>query len=939
MDTENNWHAVSPLPLWRPRSGHITIVYDSQLIVFGGVSDYSPIVPEPLPGFQFYPNPFAISEGATASIEISLNTAATYDVSVTIHNEILTVSAGIWPATAIGQVTFVDDMVVHVSPTLLPILVSSVDPYYNELLPEVQLSVVNTTQLEATTSITKAIIRETDLDVDVLFQLTTQPTKTVQIAVTSTEGISIEPTSLSISADANWNVARSVRVSALPSSTLFDTRQETVTFTSSDEHEDYRGVWTQSLTVQDVPDVVFEGIYEITEGQSVQLGIQPTTTLTDSVTVQFASSDPRLVIDPSSATLVPPDWPNEIFVTISASIDQIVQLAPYTITISALTTSDDLEYSGISWNQLYTITNATLPQASLSGPATVTEGQTIDLELMLSTQPVEDVTVVLGAIEHVTFNPSQATIFAETWDQPRTFQLTAIDHGSLVDERPIQVVATLTSGSFNTQATFDLSILAIEPQAWFELAPTIPGADPFSDILPEGHVTKMVLRMSTAPRAPVNALMNVSAGLYLAPSDFTIMANTWPVAKTIDVFALPDLVVQSTDRLASAGFLLRSDHAAYNEISPMKDFTIQNTTTPWIWVSISGEQNLKYYTGDELVIRFILFSIPTEPVTVTITSTPEGVVITPNTFTIGEDAWDQDYFATVTLPNVTESTIVTLSTALSSTPTNSFSTTVETIIHVHNDDFATFEPPFAEVPEADSRSLTLVVSPEGLTLPADLQVNFTCDNSQVSIVPSVADITSGTIDVQVHVDADNVKQGNRTTSVIATLSSAQDVLFHGRTALARIDIIDTTESGVDLVPTELELTEGEERQITVSLRSSPTQLVSVRPTVVPNDVMLSPWSGDQYDISANAWPAQSIIRVTAPTDSDQQGDRDNTMYLLVYSSDINYAGVVLTVPIRVLDRIMNQVRAAPTGTFNTTRFAYTGWSRKLSTNYRSSPRR
>ena len=231
--------------------------------------------------------------------------------------------------------------------------------------------------------------------------LDAQPTTSVTIDVTGGGDVTVQPTSLTFTAD-NWDDARTVTVRAAED---LDTADDTQTIThavTGNSAPEYVGLSIDSVAVtvndNDDPDVtVSRSTLSIVEGgtatYTVALDSQPTTGVTIDVT---GGGD--VTVEPTSLTFTADNWDDARTVTVRAAEDTDTADDTETIT-HAVTGNSAPEYVGLSIDSVaVTVTDNDDPDVTVRfeyEAYSLAEGSSVTVRVRLSEDPKRTVTIPL----------------------------------------------------------------------------------------------------------------------------------------------------------------------------------------------------------------------------------------------------------------------------------------------------------------------------------------------------------------------------------------------------------------------------------------------------------------------------------------------------------------------------------------------------------------
>lgn len=366
--------------------------------------------------------------------------------------------------------------------------------------------------------------------------LNSQPSSDVTVSIDGGSQLSTDVTSVTFT-PANWNVPRSVTVSAVDDFVAEGDHSGTITHAVSSTDPNFNGVSVAGVSAaildNDHAGVVVEegGGIAVAEGgatdaYTIQLASQPTADVVISI-----STDSQVTTTPLSLTFTAADWNVPQIVTVAASDDSSPE-GQHVGVISHAAGSLDPMYQGLGLPPVVADVTDDDPGVLVTASAGSTDvsegGETDTYALALSTRPTADVVITASGDGQVDGTPGTVTFTPGNWKVPQTVTMTAVDDlvaegthtgtishlaasadsnyngvgvpavlASVTDNDTAGIVVTPTSGlltrEFGTTATFTV-VLTSRPTA--EVAITVESSDPA-----EGTVAPTVLVFT-----PANAL-------------------------------------------------------------------------------------------------------------------------------------------------------------------------------------------------------------------------------------------------------------------------------------------------------------------------------------------------------------------------------------------------------------------------------------------------
>ncbi|MEW6381078.1 MAG: hypothetical protein AB1611_15920 [bacterium] len=290
-------------------------------------------------------------------------------------------------------------------------------------------------------------------------RLTTVPTAEVTVnfsGVDATEG-SLSATSLTFT-PANWDQAQTVTVTGADDSVTDGAVAYTITATAAGG--DYEGLTaTVSVTNNDneTPAITINPTNVTTTeaagaGNTATFTVQLAAEPTADVTVAFTGVDATEgSLSATSLTFTPANWDQAQTVTVTGADDSIIDGAiTYTVTATASGGGYDTVTSTVS----ITNTDNDTPGITVSptsGPTTSEAGAEATFNVVLNTQPTEDVTIALTSSDTTEGIISAATLTftPDNWNIPQAVTITGVDDG-IIDGPITYTIITAAAQSNDT---------------------------------------------------------------------------------------------------------------------------------------------------------------------------------------------------------------------------------------------------------------------------------------------------------------------------------------------------------------------------------------------------------------------------------------------------------------------------------------------------------
>ncbi|MBE2267055.1 MAG: right-handed parallel beta-helix repeat-containing protein, partial [Anaerolinea sp.] len=550
--------------------------------------------------------------GGTANFSVVLTSQPTANVTISLtssHTTEGTVPAAItftpanWSSAQTITVTGVDDLVDDgdIAYTIQTTVTSS-DVQYNGIAAA-DVSVVNTDDDTAgvTVNPTSGLVT-TEAGGTATFSvvLTSRPTENVSVNLLSgdtSEGT--VPTAITFT-PANWNSAQNVTVTGVDDAVVDGSIGYTIVTTVSSLDSVYNGIAAADVSVtnmdNDTAGVVVNptsGLVTTEAGSTATFSVILTSQPAADVTVNLLSSDLSEGTAPAAITFTPANWNAAQTVTVTG-VDDALADGNIGYTIQTTVTSGDAIYNGIGAADVG-VTNmddetANVLVSPTSGLITTEAGGTATFSVVLSSQPLSDVTINLtssdpteGAV------PTAITFIPADWNSAQIVTVTGVD--DLIDDGDIaySILTTVTSGdaTYNGIAAADVNVTNTDDDtAGVTVNPTV------GLITTEaGGTAAFTVVLTSQPTADVTVNLtssDLSEGA--VPTAITFTPANWNSAQAVTVTGVNDLI-DDGDIGYSIVTTVSSADGAYNGITAA-DVSVTNTDDDTAGVTVSPTSGL-----------------------------------------------------------------------------------------------------------------------------------------------------------------------------------------------------------------------------------------------------------------------------------------------------------------------------------------------------------
>lgn len=778
--------------------------------------------------------------------------------------------------------------------------------------------------------------------------LQTQPTADVTITVDpdvqtdvgSGAGVSIDL----IFTTANWNMARTVVVTAVDDAVQEGPHNSTITHTAASADTNYNGFVIANLVVSVIDDDL-PGVTITESGGSTNISETGPTSDTYTVVLNSQpSADVSITVQPDvesdlgagagaaiALTFTASDWNMPQTVTVTA-VDDAISDGPHTSTITHTAASADSNYNGIAIaNVVANVTDndtAGITIVQSGGSTTVSEtGPTSDTyTIVLDSRPTAIVTITIDPDNQTDLGAGPGAVVAlmfdaSNWNTPQTVTVTAVDDFVAEGPHTSTIVHTVASSdtSYNGFSVSNV-VASITDNDTAGVAITESGGSTnVSETGPTSDSYTIVLTSQPTASVTVTADPDVQTDLGSgpgAPIMLTFTTANWNTPQTVIATAVNDLVAEGA-HTSTIAHTAASGDSNYNGLGIAN--VVANVTdndTAGVIIQISDGMTFVSETGPTSdTYTIVLNSQPTASVTITVTPDSQtsvgsgGGVPINLVFTTGN--WNSARTVTVTAiddvtPEGPHTSVITHSASSGDGNYNGISIASVTVDVQDNDlSGVTLIETFGTTtvneagPTSDFYTIVLDSAPTAtVTITADpdaqldlgagpgvpIDIAFTTMNWSV---PRTIIVTA----------VDDVQWQGVHTARITHTPSTSDIVY-GSIPIADITatIMDNDTPGATIVQsggsTAISESGPTSDTYTVALNSQPTADVNI---AVSPDGQSSVGAGAGIAIilvfSTANWNTPQTVTVTAVDDAFAEGLHASTITHSVMSADTDYNGI------------------------------------------------
>ena len=922
-----------------------------------GVAGESVIVTVTDPaGVSVSPTSLSITEGSSGSYEVVLTAEPTSDVVVEVDGHagggdvtvdgsasavLLTFTTGSWNTAQTVTVAAVDDGVTEgeesVTLTHGVVGADSATEYVGVAGESVIVTVTDPAGVSVSPT-SLSITEGSSGSYEVV--LTAEPTSDVVVEVDGHAGggdVTVDGSASAVLltfTTGSWNTAQTVTVAAVDDGVTEG--EESVTLThgvvGADSATEYAGVAGESVivTVTDPAGVsVSPTSLSITEGSSgsyeVVLTAEPTGDVVVEVDGHAGGGD--VTVDGSASvvllTFTTGSWNTAQTVTVAAVADGVTEgEESVTLTHGVVGADSATEYVGVAGESV--IVTVTDPAGVSVSPTSldVVEGASGTYEVVLTAAPTGDVVVEVDGHTtggDVTVDGSASAVLLTfttgSWNTAQTVTVAAVDDGVTEGEESV----TLTHGVVGADSAAEYVGVAGESVIVTVTDPAGVSVSPTSLDVVEGASGTYEVVLTAAPTAAVvvevdghttggDVTVDGSASVVL----LTFTTGSWNTAQTVTVAAVADGVTEGEESVTLTHAVVGADSAA--EYVGVAGESVIVTVTDPAGVSVSPT-SLDVVEGASGTYEVVLTAAPTAAVVVEVDGHTTGGDVTVDgsasavllTFTTGSWNTAQTVTVAAVADGVTEgeeSVTLTHGVVGADSATEYVGVAGESVIVTVTDPAGvSVSPTSLDVVEGASGTYEVVltaaptgdvvVEVDGHTTGGDVTV----DGSASAVLLTFTTGSWNTAQtVTVAAVDDGVTEGEEsvtlTHGVVGADSAAEYVGVAGESVIVTV----TDPAGVSVSPTSLDVVEGASGTYEVVLTAAPTAavVVEVDGHTTGGDVTVDgSASVVLLTFTTGSWNTAQTVTVAAVADGVTEGEESVTLTHAVVGADsaAEYVGV------------------------------------------------
>jgi hypothetical protein len=278
---------------------------------------------------------------------------------------------------------------------------------------------------------------------------------------------------------------------------------------------------------------------------------------------------------PEAVTFTPEDWDLPQTIQITGVDDNVADGEINYQILTQPTISEDINYNGINPEDV-TVTNedndtANIQVTPTTGLITSERGETANFEIILTSQPIADITIDLNSnnpnegilsVNAVTFTP-------EDWDIPQIITVTGVNDNVIDDNIAYTIItdpAISNDANYNGLNAEDINLTNIDlSEPFIVINPTtglITGETGSSD--------SFDIVLNTQPRDIVTLNLSssdITEGV-VSPSVVNFTPNNWDIPQTVNITGVDDNIIDDDTDYIIITNAATSNDVNYNSLNP-----------------------------------------------------------------------------------------------------------------------------------------------------------------------------------------------------------------------------------------------------------------------------------------------------------------------------------------------------------------------------------
>ncbi len=868
-------------------------------------------------GAAVAPTAIEVSEpSSNATFTLTLQSQPVAPVNITLSNSntsecslptTIQLNAGNWRGVGIN-VRAIDDFVVDGDQScLIGLTATSTDPLYDGIALATVSVTVHSDDVAGIGMTPGALtISEPAQRKSFTITLTSQPTATVTVLLTSSDpGECSAPATVNLDEN-NWAEGIGVEVSAIDDQ-IDDEDQPCLIQTqvqSSDPNYNGRAMSNLDVTVQDddtagvavSPTSLTTAEPNGTKTFGISLDSEPTAP----VTVAFTVSDSSECTVPPSIVLDESNW-NVLVSVLVTALDDRIDDGNQLCLVQTAVTSSDAKYNEIAAADVAVTVQDDSDQAGVKvTPSVLTVREpntTASFTVTLDSQPLFPVTISLASADSGECTvPTSVVLNATNWQQGIRVTVTGVNDDFIDGAQSCAITTSATSSdaNYNAIAIAD-PLVTVEDDDY--AAVLVSATNPV--VTEPNSSTVMVLKLSSRPTAPVTVTLQSAAPDECSTlAQVVLNANNWKSGVGATIAAVDD-DIDDDDRTCPIESTVSSSDSNYQALV-VNPFAITVRDNDSAGTLVSPRVLRVSEPNHSAIFTVALTSEPTATVTVNLFSNDLSECTAPASVTIAPAQWRTGVGIPVTAVDdaIKDNTRPCLLQATTSSTDAKYAAVAigDVAVTVDDDDQA-------GVRVAPTNLTTH--EPDGITF---FTITLTSEPTATVTVNLVStDFTECSAPNSVALDANNWARGvavavaalndaiddDAQACGVQTIVSSVDKNYAG---IAAADVAVTVEddsdtAGIIVSSTDLTVSEpSESATFTVTLTSEPIAPVTINLTSSDSSECSAPTA---VVLNATNWANGIAVLVSAVNDDVADGTLPCTLQTSATSSDSGYNGMAL----------------------------------------------
>jgi hypothetical protein len=741
--------------------------------------------------------------------------------------------------------------------------------------------------------------------------LTSEPTGAVVITLsTDTDQNTLSETALTFSSE-NWDDAQSITVTAVDDDIVEGNHSATITH-AIDTQETEDAVYgaldnlatvTNNITDNDTGSIeVSTNSVTISEaGGSTTVEVSLSAEPADTVVLSVISNDTgEATVSPATLTFTSEDWDEPQEVTVTGVDDDIDRNDSTSIEIAVINESSPASWADLSQSISVTLTDddtagVTIDPTSIS---TTEGGSTAQYSVRLNSQPLGNVTITPTPDGQTQISPANLVFTTENWNSTQEFTATAVDDDVVEGEQTSSISHAATSDADENYAGISIAsvtnTITDNDIAGFTLTPN-------SLLIDEGSSDSFLVTLDAAPLTSVTLQIASSdtAEATVSPTSVQLNSSNWDDGVSVTVNSVEDDHISEDSATITVSVSDENDAPWDNLAEETVSVTFGENDTAGVTITPTSIATTE--GDDDATYTVVLDSAPEGTVVITISSDEQSST-DKSSLTFSTANWSTEQTVTVTAvdDSVTEGTHQsTISHAIDTELTfDSNYDELDDLASVTNTITDNDTPGFTVTPdsfnilegESDSLSIQLDTQPQSdvvlslsssdtniVTL-SESSLTFTSENWQQEQEVTLTTVNNNTI-------------GNASAEITIGIvtEDSPEIWDSIEEQTLSVSVTDDDEVGVMFAPSSLQIEEGSDGTVEISLSAQPQDGMTVSLNFTP--------SSDELDLGAGAgetftqeftdedWDTPQTLTILVADNAVRDGNRSASIEITVNTDD------------------------------------------------------